>query len=94
VGFDAPGRVLRASLAAAAIADDDPVGVATDYYTGQPVTVQRFEGEALTVRHAGNIAAMSHWAGESVGGVTRVQPAAEIIDELVEEAERLLRRWC
>jgi NAD(P)H-dependent flavin oxidoreductase YrpB (nitropropane dioxygenase family) len=94
VGYDAPGRVLRSSLAAAAAADDDAVGVATDYYTGEPFTLQRFEGDAITARHSRNIAAMSHWAGESVGGVTRVQPAAEIIGELVEEAERLLRTWC
>jgi hypothetical protein len=36
---------------------------------------------------------MSLWAGESVGRVTRVQPAAEIVAELADEAERLLRRW-
>jgi hypothetical protein len=36
---------------------------------------------------------MPHWAGESVGGETRVQPAAEIMRELAGEAERLLRRW-
>jgi hypothetical protein len=35
---------------------------------------------------------MSLWAGESVSGVTRVQPAREIVRELAEEAERLLRR--
>jgi hypothetical protein len=36
---------------------------------------------------------MSLWAGESVGGVTRVQPAGDILRELAEEAEALLRRW-
>ena len=36
---------------------------------------------------------MPHWAGESVGGVKRLQPAAEIVRELAGEAERLLRRW-
>jgi hypothetical protein len=41
----------------------------------------------------GAIEAMPHWAGESVGGVTRIQPAAEIVRELADEAERLLRRW-
>jgi len=45
-------------------------------------------------RHVtGTIAAMPHWSGESVRGVTRVQPATEIVRELAEEAERLLRRW-
>ena len=32
-------------------------------------------------------------AGESVGGVRRVQPAAEIVRELADGAERLLGRW-
>lgn len=29
------------------------------------------------------------WAGESVGAVKRIQPAAEIVEELAAEAERL-----
>ena len=37
----------------------------------------------------GAIEAMSLWAGESVGGVKRGQPAAEIIQELAGEAARL-----
>jgi hypothetical protein len=41
----------------------------------------------------GAIEAMPHWAGESVDGVKTVQPAAEIVRELVDEAEQLLRRW-
>jgi hypothetical protein len=41
----------------------------------------------------GEIDAMALYAGESVGGVTRVQPAAEIVHELAEGAEQLLRRW-
>ena len=36
---------------------------------------------------------MSLWEGESVGGVRRVQPAAAIVREVADEAERLLRRW-
>ena len=31
---------------------------------------------------------MALWAGESVGAVKRIQPAAEIVQELVEQAER------
>jgi enoyl-[acyl-carrier protein] reductase II len=41
----------------------------------------------------GNIAAMALYAGESVDAVRRIQPAAEIIQELSEGAERLLRTW-
>jgi len=36
----------------------------------------------------GAIGAMSLWVGESVGSVKRVQPAAEILRELVEEADQ------
>ncbi len=36
---------------------------------------------------------MPHWAGESVDGVKKVQPAREIIQELARDAEKLLRRW-
>jgi hypothetical protein len=36
---------------------------------------------------------MAQWAGESVGGVTGIVPAAAIVHELVSEAERLVARW-
>jgi hypothetical protein len=36
---------------------------------------------------------MALYAGQSVGMVGDVQPAASIVAELTEGAERLLRRW-
>jgi hypothetical protein len=36
---------------------------------------------------------MALYAGESVGAVTRIQPAAEILRELVDGATALLREW-
>jgi len=36
---------------------------------------------------------MPYWAGESVDGVKAVLPAAAIVRELVDEAEKLLQRW-
>jgi hypothetical protein len=36
---------------------------------------------------------MPHWAGKSVDGVKQVQAAAEIVRELVDEAEQFLQRW-
>jgi hypothetical protein len=41
----------------------------------------------------GRIEAMAQWAGQSVGGVNGIVPAAAIVQELVSEAERLLGRW-
>ena len=55
--------------------------------------VARFESLGVNQMATGAIEAMSLWAGESVGGVRRVQPAAEIVRELAGDAERLLRQW-
>jgi nitronate monooxygenase len=40
----------------------------------------------------GEIEALPNWAGQGVGLVTRVQPAAEILQELVADAERILAK--
>ena len=36
---------------------------------------------------------MSLWAGESVGGVKKIESAADIVRDMSGEAERLLLRW-
>jgi hypothetical protein len=41
----------------------------------------------------GAISAMALYAGESVGNVVRVQSAGDVVRELAEGAERLLRGW-
>lgn len=41
----------------------------------------------------GRIDAMALYAGHSVGAVTEVKPAADIIHDLVHGAEHLLRVW-
>ena len=40
----------------------------------------------------GDIEALPLWAGQGVGLATRIQPAGEIVRELAEEAEQVLRR--
>jgi nitronate monooxygenase len=40
----------------------------------------------------GETEALPNWAGQGVGLVTRVQPAAEILQELVADAERILAK--
>jgi hypothetical protein len=37
---------------------------------------------------------MALYAGESVGAVGSVEPAAAVVRELAEGAERLLAAWC
>ena len=88
----APHRALRSSISAAEAFQGDVVGEVLNS-SGDRVPVRRFQKLTITRHVSGAIEAMPHWAGESVGGVTRVQPAAEIVRELVDEAERLLRRW-
>jgi hypothetical protein len=56
---------------------------------GTRVALACFETDAITAETTGAIEAMSLWAGESAGGVKRVQLAAEIVFELAENAERL-----
>ena len=41
----------------------------------------------------GEIAAMVHYAGQSVGATAKVLPAAQVVQDLADGAERLLRRW-
>ena len=60
---------------------------------GTRAPVRRFGLGMPLETTTGAVEAMSLWAGESVSGVTRVQAAAEIVRELAEGAEHLLRRW-
>src|SRR5215218_2174846 len=89
----APHRALRSSVRAAQSFPSDVVGEVLSPSDGDRVPVRRFQKLTITRHVSGAIEAMPHWAGESVGGVTRVQPAAEIVRELAGEAERLLRCW-
>jgi NAD(P)H-dependent flavin oxidoreductase YrpB (nitropropane dioxygenase family) len=95
VGFpNAPHRVLRASLEAAEAFEGDVVADEIDPITGDRVPVGRFRGNlAPTTSVTGRVEAMAQWAGQSVGGITDVVPAAAIVRELVDEAERMLGRW-
>ena len=84
---DAPHRVLRSCIAAAEAFQGDVVGE-TSRLDGTRLPIPRFLAFVPDKTTTGAIAAMPFWAGESVGAVKRVQPAAEIVRELVEEAER------
>src|SRR5205823_2303713 len=73
---DAPHRVLKSAIAA---------GVALG-------TAQSWSPEWPTASYAGATEARALYAGQSVGAVRSRQPAAEIVAELIEEAERALSR--
>jgi NAD(P)H-dependent flavin oxidoreductase YrpB (nitropropane dioxygenase family) len=91
---NAPHRVLRSSLEAAEAFQGEVVGEGQTWRAQDRFPVERFRASAPIAGYTGAIEAMSMWAGESVGAVQMVQPAAHIVDELASEAERLLRRWC
>jgi len=84
---DAPHRVLRSSADALEAHTDDIVAM-----RGNGDTVHRGSSEPPARHVTGAVAAMALYAGQSVGSVTRIQPAAEIVRELMTEAEALLAR--
>jgi nitronate monooxygenase len=89
---DAPVRVLRACVAAAEAFQGEIVGEVVNR-DGTVVSIPRFVAGAADQHTSGAIEAMCAPAGESVSGVRRVQQAGEIVRELAEEADELLRRW-
>ena len=89
---DAPHRCLRSCVTAAEAFQGEVVGE-TPQLDGTRVAVRRLDSLAVNRGTTGLIEAMPLWAGESVSAVKRVQPAAEIVRELVEEAEPLLQSW-
>ncbi len=88
---DAPHRCLRASVEAALASTDEIIAEGVDEVTGETFQIRRLHSTSPRKSMRGNIAALPHWAGESVGAAKRVQPAAEIVRELADEAERALR---
>lgn len=86
---DAPHRVLRSAIAAAEALPDGPIGEARD--GGRVLPIARFSVVPPSRTTTGHVEAMALYAGESVANVTAVAPAAAIVAELVEGAERLLR---
>lgn len=89
----APHRVLRSCVEATTAFQDEIVARRFDAEDNRWVEKRRFQPFTVSDDYTGAIEATPFWAGESVGDVTRVQPAAEIVHELAEQAEELLRHW-
>jgi NAD(P)H-dependent flavin oxidoreductase YrpB (nitropropane dioxygenase family) len=87
---DAPHRVLRSCISAAAAYTGDLVG--EERMGDEIITIPRLSVQVPTRETTGEIAAMALYAGESVGAVTSVVPAADVVRELVEGAGRFLGR--
>ncbi len=97
-GWDAAGRALRNSTVENWEAAGSPevgqrpgegevIAIGVD---GEPV--ERYSAIGPYTGVTGDLEALSNWAGQSVGLVKRIQPAAEIVREIAEEAVQVLRR--
>lgn len=88
---DAPHRVLRSCVDAAEAVEGDTVGEMSMGVVRMPLP--KFAVPCPTREITGTIEAMALYAGESVGAVTRVQSAGELVRELDTGAEALLEAW-
>jgi nitronate monooxygenase len=78
---DAPHRVLRSAVAAAEAFDGDVVGHLVAGGRRRPIA--RFASSTPSTDVEGDVAAMALYAGEGVGDVHDVRPAAEVVADLV-----------
>jgi NAD(P)H-dependent flavin oxidoreductase YrpB (nitropropane dioxygenase family) len=88
---DAPHRVLRSCIEAAEDFQGQIVG--EQHLESLTTPIPRFTPFPPGDMTTGEIGAMALYAGQSVGMVDVVKPAAAIVAELAEGAEQLLGRW-
>jgi nitronate monooxygenase len=81
-------RVVRSALELAGDLADRPLGEME--VSGSHYPIPRFFGFPPTRQMTGKITAMACYAGQSVAAIHRVQPAGEIVAELVSGIENLL----
>jgi nitronate monooxygenase len=86
----APHRVLSSCVAAAGRSDSALVGETR--HGDEMLPVPRWAVTPPSAHTSGDIAAMALYAGQSVGAVDHVRPAGDVVAELAEGAERLLRK--
>jgi NAD(P)H-dependent flavin oxidoreductase YrpB (nitropropane dioxygenase family) len=87
---DAPHRALVSSIARARALSGDTVGEVA--IAGMTMPIPPLAPIAPTRTTTGEIDAMSLYAGTSVDAVRRVQPAADVVHELIEGAEEFLKK--
>ena len=69
---------------------DEPV-IGRTLIAGVEIPIQRFTSIPPNVNATGDIESMSLFAGQSVGLVDEIRPAADILRETLKGAERLIR---
>lgn len=88
---DAPHRVLSSAVAAARAHPDEVVAMWQTPSGSQPIPLWFVATPNREM--TGHVEAMALYAGQGVGQVNQVVPAAQVVTELAEGADRLLRRW-
>jgi nitronate monooxygenase len=87
----APHRVLSSAVVAAEAHPDEAVAMLQTESGSQPIPL--WSRATPSREMTGHVEAMALYAGQGVGQVTQVVPAAQVVTELAEGADRLLRRW-
>jgi NAD(P)H-dependent flavin oxidoreductase YrpB (nitropropane dioxygenase family) len=85
---DAPHRVLRAALEAAAACEGDVIGQAA--YGDRRWEVMRWSSQPPTIFISGEVGAMAMYAGCGIGDIDDVPRAGRIVDKMMAEALPLL----
>jgi nitronate monooxygenase len=95
---DAPHRVLRNATIDAWEAADRPASGKRPgegevlAHRADGTEIVRYQSVSVRAGATGNIADLSLWAGQGVGLVREVLPAAQIVHRTVSDAERILKR--
>jgi nitronate monooxygenase len=69
---------------------DEPI-IGRTFICGAEIPIQRFASMPPNIHATGDIESMSLLAGQSVGLIDEIRPAAEILRETINGAERLIR---
>ncbi len=87
---NSPHRVLKNPLTEGGSAPPGPVGSVR--IGDQTLEVPAFGTMTPTIHTHGRIDLMANYAGQGVGLVRNILPAAEIVQQMVSEAEAIIRR--
>ena len=88
---NSPHRVLRNPLTDGGSVPPGPVGSVRA--GDRTLEVPAFGSMAPTIHTEGRIELMANYAGQGVGLVHNILPAAEIVKQMVSEAEAIIRRF-
>jgi nitronate monooxygenase len=89
VGWDAPHRVLSRSVEAASKLPEGIIGEVE--IGGQQIEVPRYSVFSPLDTATGKVNAMAQYAGQGVGAIKSCEPAADILRQLAEGAETILK---